>query len=84
VCGGVLRSFIGFSTLEQLADATQRIKHDEAEILRLLSEIKAKNWKIGIRVKRGEYPLPLPLAVAEAVFQMPVWHISILGTSNGY
>jgi len=63
---GLYRSFIGFDTLEQLADATQRIKRDEAEILRLLSEIKAKNWNIGIRVKRGEYPLPLPLAVAES------------------
>jgi hypothetical protein len=63
---GLDQSVIGFDTLEQLADATRRIKHDEAEILRVLSEIKAKNWNIGIRVKRGEYPLPLPLAVAES------------------
>jgi hypothetical protein len=63
---GLDTSFIGFDTVEQLADATRRIKHDEAEILRLLSEIKAKNWNIGIRVKRHEYPLPLPLAVAES------------------
>jgi len=63
---GLDTSFIGFDTLEQLADATRRIKHDEAEILRLLSEIKAKNWNIGIKVKRGEYPLPLPLTVAES------------------
>ena len=63
---GLDGSFIGFNTLEQLANATQRIKHDEAEILRLLSEIRSKNWNIGIRVKRGENPLPLPLAVAES------------------
>jgi hypothetical protein len=40
---GLDTSFIGFDTLEQLADATRRIKHDEAEILRLLSESLARN-----------------------------------------
>ena len=81
---GLDTSFIGFETLEQLADATRRIKHDEAEILRLLSEIKAKNWNIGIRVKRHEYPLPLPLAVAErsvpdgSIAYFNPWHVKWL------
>lgn len=63
---GLDASFIGFDTVEQLADATQRIKRDELEILRVLSEIRAKDWKLDIRVRRGKFPLPIPSAVAEA------------------
>ena len=81
---GLDTSAIEFNRFEQLVDATERIKHDEDEILRVLSEIRSKDWKMDIRVKRGEYPLPLPLAVAEdsvpdaTLRYLNPWHVKWL------